>query len=243
MPDTTQSTETVATPNNVAGVSVADKMFAAPDKAAEATGEQKPADTATDKTPEQLAAEKAEADKNKTPEQIAQEKADADKAAKEKADAEAAVPVDLTGMTMPEGIEADPAVMADLAKVAGELKLDKAGVEKLLPIGAKIAGQIVEAQNEAYGKIREGWRNEVAQDKNLSNYAEVVGKAMQTYGSEELKKVLNETGLGDNPELARFFYKIGQTVKEDKIVTGQATQNVVEKSAADKMFPSMAKKA
>lgn len=56
---------------------------------------------------------------------------------------------------------------------------------------------------------------------------------MDKFGSPELKQYLNETGLGNHPELVRIFANIGKAMSEDGLVTGNSGG---VKSAADVLF-------
>lgn len=47
---------------------------------------------------------------------------------------------------------------------------------------------------------------------------DIAKRAVNTFGGDELKQALNETGLGDHPVLVKVFAKIGQQLLEDTTV-------------------------
>jgi hypothetical protein len=44
--------------------------------------------------------------------------------------------------------------------------------------------------------------------------------ALKQFGSPELVKLLNDSGLGNHPELVRVFVRAGKAISEDTFVTG-----------------------
>jgi hypothetical protein len=50
---------------------------------------------------------------------------------------------------------------------------------------------------------------------------------VKRYGDDELRAVIDSYGLGDNPALVRFLYKISRATGEDSTLGGD-TQGVVK---------------
>lgn len=228
------------------------------------TGDEKPAPTAEEQKviddkaagdkvaadkviADKAAADKAEADRiaAMTPEEkAAYEKEQADKKAAEDAEKakkeEKKEPVDLSDMKMPEGFEAMPEVMAGLTEFVNEHGLTKEAAEKLAPLGALIAESAVAKVTAEMDTIRSNWREEIANDPVLGSKEQmaIANKGLEAYGSPELRKLLDETGLGDAPAVIRAFHKIGLTVKEDVVERGGSGDTRIT-SAADVMYPTM----
>ena len=57
----------------------------------------------------------------------------------------------------------------------------------------------------------------------------------------EIESFMNETGLGNDPRMIRVFHRVNKALSEDKFVSGQMKPHVQKKSAAETMYPSMAK--
>ena len=67
---------------------------------------------------------------------------------------------------------------------------------------------------------RNTWANQVKADNELGgqNFANTklnIGRVMQQFGTPELKKFLNESGLGYNPDFVRFMNKVGTLIGND----------------------------
>ena len=48
----------------------------------------------------------------------------------------------------------------------------------------------------------------------------VARKALDAFATPELCKLLDETGLGNHPEVIRMFFRAGKAISEDKFVGG-----------------------
>ena len=142
-------------------------------------------------------------------------------------------------LKMPEGVELDQAAAAEFTAIAKELKLDQAAAQKLADVGAKM----VQRQVEAHAKLVESWAeqvktdNEIGGDKLAENLG-VARKALEAFGTPELRDVLNATGLGNHPEVIRAFYKVGKAISEDRFVGG-APKGGTADDPAKKLFPNM----
>lgn len=189
-----------------------------------------------DKTDEKATDGKSDADKDATDKKDGENKKD-----DTKQDEEYTAP-DLSDLEMPEGFKANEEIMKDLSSFVTDRKLSKEDAAALIPIGAKIAANLQAAQTEAYAEVRAGWREEVINDKVLGTREQmaIADKGLTAYGTPELRKLLDETGLGDHPEIIRAFHKIGKTVSEDVIERGGSGDSVNTK-AEDAMYPTMKK--
>ena len=79
----------------------------------------------------------------------------------------------------------------------------------------RMAEHQAEAKNEGINKIKEEWGD--AFDENLHK----AKLAVKEFGGDELSNYLNETGMGDDPNLVKVFAKIGKEFfKEDNFVGG-----------------------
>ena len=106
-----------------------------------------------------------------------------------------AVP-DAYDLKMPEGVELDPAAAEEFTAIAKELKLDQSSAQKLADVAAKQA----QRQAESHAKLVESWVEQVKADKEIGGdkFDENLGiakKALDTFGTPELKDVLHASGL------------------------------------------------
>lgn len=125
--------------------------------------------------------------------------------------------------TAPEGVELDAAAVEDLKALAKDANLSQAGAQKVADLGMKLAAKWGQDQADRVAEMQAGWVEAAKADKEiggdaLSENLSVAKKALDTYGSPELAALLNESRLGDHPEVIRFMRKVGLTLSEDTAV-------------------------
>jgi len=144
-------------------------------------------------------------------------------------------------LKMPEGVELDTAAAEEFKGIAKEYGLTQEQAQKVADIGAKM----VQRQAEAHQAQVQTWVDAVKTDKEiggdkLNENLAIARKTIDTFGSPELKQMLNVTGIGNHPEIVKMAYKIGKAISDDGFVRGGNTSS--PRSAAEIMYPSMAKK-
>lgn len=144
-------------------------------------------------------------------------------------------------LKMPDGVELDTAAADEFKGIAKEYGLTQEQAQKVADIGAKM----VQRQTEAHQAQVQTWVDAVKTDKEiggdkLNENLAIARKTIDTFGSPELKEMLNVTGIGNHPEIVKLAYKIGKAISDDGFVRGGNTS--APRSAAEVMYPSMAKK-
>ena len=144
----------------------------------------------------------------------------------------------------PEGTSLDEAVIAEYSTVAKELGLSQEAAQKVIDkLAPKIAERTTAANTEAFNAFKDGLATQAKVDKEFGgekfneNLA-VANKALEAYGTPELRKLLDASGLGNHPEIIRAFLKVGKTISEDKFVPGGLQPTKGEKSAANALYPN-----
>lgn len=69
-------------------------------------------------------------------------------------------------------------------------------------------------------------------DANMASAKSVIDK----FGTPELTQLLNESGLGNHPEMVRFVYRISQPMKDSPVFTGGGT-GTDTRTFTEKMYP------
>ena len=120
----------------------------------------------------------------------------------------------------PEGKQFDAEIIGNFSEIAKELNLTQDAAQKLVEtMGPKIAerqlAQIQAVQNE--------WTQQSQVDKEfggdkLNENLAVAKKALDSFGTPELRSLLQQSGLGNNPEVIRFMYRAGKAISEDTFV-------------------------
>ena len=140
----------------------------------------------------------------------------------------------------PEGMQFDDAVVGAFSEVAKDLNLSQEAAQKILDmVGPVMAAQQVEALQAASTEWAEASKTdkEFGGDKLNENLA-VAKKAMDQFASPELRTLLNESALGNNPEVIRMFYRVGKAISEDGFVVGGNAKNS-EQTTAQRLYPNM----
>lgn len=117
-----------------------------------------------------------------------------------------------------------------IAALARSEGVSFAKAQKLLEAADKEAGSVIEAKATAWNNTVHEWEGKIKVDPEIggANFESATGlakKVVARFGSEELIKVLRETGLGSSPEVVRTFYRIGKMFKEDDLILPGSQQN------------------
>lgn len=141
-----------------------------------------------------------------------------------------------------EGVaEVDPQVIGQFAEVAKELNLSQDQAQKIID---KVAPAMQARQAEQLQAARTQWAEDAKADKEfggekLAENLAVAKKAMDTFGTPELRSLLNDSGLGNHPELIRFMYRAGKAISEDTFVNSGGAAPAEPKTTAQRMYPNM----
>ena len=123
----------------------------------------------------------------------------------------------------PEGVTFDDAVIGAFSEVAKELNLPQEQAQKVLD---KMAPVMAQRQTEQLTAANAQWVESVKTDKEyggdaLNENLAVAKKAFDEFSTPELRTLLNQTGLGNHPEVVRVFYRAGKAISEDRFVAGK----------------------
>ena len=139
----------------------------------------------------------------------------------------------------PEGVTLDPAVVGSLSEVAKDLNLSQESAQKLVD---KMAPAIAAQQAESARALTEQWREQATADKEyggakLAENMALAQKAMDAFATPEFKALLNQTGLGNHPEVVRVLYRAGKAISDDKVVASDKSLTP-HQSIAERMYPN-----
>ena len=116
--------------------------------------------------------------------------------------------------------ELDPEVLTAFGDVAKELNLPQDAAQKVLD---KVAPVIQARQAKAIEQTKVEWATQSKSDsefggESLTDNLNVAKASLDTFGTDALKSLLQETGLGNHPEVIRFMYRAGKAISEDSYV-------------------------
>lgn len=137
---------------------------------------------------------------------------------------------------VPEGAIVNQPVLDEFKATAKELNLTQAGAQKLIDLQVKHMDSLVQSMQQSFQQIKDDWKADTIKTLGASAKTDLVsaGKAIEKLGTPELRKMLNETGVGNHKELVKFFVEVGKLVSEDKPVDGK--NRVAAKSDAELFY-------
>ena len=153
-------------------------------------------------------------------------------------------PEEYAEFQMPEGVQLDAELTSDLKAVAKELNLTQEQAQKLADLAASKTQGIGERQMEAIKAAQTQWTADAKADKEfggekLSENLGIAKKALDSFGTPELRTLLNESGLGNHPEIIRAFYRAGKAISEDRFIpAGNGGRTGGSRDAAKSLYPN-----
>tara|TARA_R100001594_G_scaffold38470_2_gene69681 strand:- start:2866 stop:3513 length:648 start_codon:yes stop_codon:yes gene_type:complete len=154
----------------------------------------------------------------------------------------------------PEGAEVNEEALAQFADTAKELKLSQAQYQSLIEYDMQRQAEAVQAMSDQYSNRVASWAEEAKADKVIGGEAldENLGlakRAIETFGDDDLAQIMSAPsadnpdglGLGNHPAMIRLFYRVGKSISESNLVTGDS--KVEGPSALERMYPSMFQQA
>lgn len=140
-------------------------------------------------------------------------------------------------LTTPEGFQLEPETTAEFETLARELDLSNEDANKLLPLGAKLAQKIVDQQQVAHVEQVGKWLEASKTDKEFGGekFDASVAVALQArdrFATPELKTLMDQTGLGNHPEIVRLFHRIGTAIADDSFVQAPSAGGSAKSTAS-----------
>ena len=158
-------------------------------------------------------------------------------------DAPKGAPAEYADFEMPEGVSLDPEIGTNLKALAKELDLTQEGAQKVAELGAQLSQRWASQLQAQIDAASDAWTTAAKADAEIGGdkLPESLGyakSALDKFGSPELRSLLNESRLGNNPEMIRLLAKIGRATSDDsRITTGKPPAASGTRSAANVLFP------
>lgn len=126
-------------------------------------------------------------------------------------------------LKLPDGSQLDAKAIEKVASYAKEKGLTNEQAQALLERENTAVAEFAERQKQEVKAKLESWVNDVKADKEIGGdafnaNAELAKRVIERYATPEFKATLDETGLGNHPELVRVFVRIGRAMAEDQLV-------------------------
>lgn len=155
-------------------------------------------------------------------------------------------------LKLPEGFKANEASLAEFKKLAKDHGLKGDAAQKIFDLYASEQKAALEKRAADVEAEHQAWAKAIEADKelggqNLTATKDACKRALAKFGGAGLEKILNESGLGDHPEVVRFVAKIGRELAEDSIAgTGGASaevRGINSEAFTNSLYPTMNKES
>ena len=143
---------------------------------------------------------------------------------------------------VPEGMELDQGLADAVTPVFKDLGLNQEQASKLTEAYAKVKQGEAQQAQEDFNQQLDQWASEIKNDKDIGGEgfdanAAIARKAVDEFGSPELKDLLDNTGFGNNPHIFRFMLKVGKLLNEDQPGSGERAQE--DEPVERALYPDM----
>jgi hypothetical protein len=143
-------------------------------------------------------------------------------------------------LKIPEGSLLKPEEVDKISAYAKAKGLSNEQAQEELNKKSDAVKEYHSALETVHGNSVKEWADKSATDKefggeNFGKNAELAKRALEKFGSPELKEILNKTGYGNHPELVRFMYRVGKAMGDDSFVSGSKIPGA-QKSIAEKFY-------
>ena len=123
--------------------------------------------------------------------------------------------------------------------IAAGLSKDEA--KDLLDTQYRAVKDFQDRNNTSVEQAKQQWKDASRADPeiggdNFNKTAELSRRVVEKFGNEAFRKLLNETGFGNYPEVLRFFSKVGAAFSEDQLRPGSASSGGTTKSKEEILF-------
>jgi hypothetical protein len=149
-------------------------------------------------------------------------------------------PEDYGDFEMGEGVEIVPELMDKAKGLFKELNLTKEQAQKLVGVQTEAVQTMVKTLQDNWTKQVSEWETETIKELGADYKKELAcaAKVRDRFFDDDLKKLVDESGLGNNPALVRAMIKIGKTISEDVPPNGRPGSGN-KKDFLDDLYPSM----
>jgi len=148
-----------------------------------------------------------------------------------------------TDFVLPEGMTLDPALLDQAVPIFKELGLTKEQSQKLIDIHASQIQNGIKSQAESFDQLKQDWRAQTEKDneiggEKLSETVATARIALEKLGTPELTKLLDDFGIGNNPEMIRFMARVGSFMREDSPGKTGTPAAGTKKDRASVLYPN-----
>lgn len=156
---------------------------------------------------------------------------------------------------LPEDVKVNPETMGEFTTLAKKHGLPQEAAQEFANLGAKVTQKSASGLETTFTELaaaaEKQWTGESTADKEFGGAAldenlAIAKRAVDAYATPELKAILGKfdkkdnpkgTGLGNNPEFIRLFFRLGKTISPDTaFVEGKGGKDTPNLSPGDRLW-------
>lgn len=140
-------------------------------------------------------------------------------------------------LKLPEGSLLAPSDIERISTLAKEKGLSPEAAQELLEVQSITHREALDRQLET---VRNEWATAAAADPEIGGAefkqnAELASRVVERY-FPEAKKVFDDTGFGNHPDMMRGFVRLGKAMSEDQLIHPRSQQGGGEQSMAERLY-------
>ena len=148
----------------------------------------------------------------------------------------------------------EPVLVEEATPIFKDLKLTNEQANKLTALMPKVQERLVQQQNDRFAEVRADWAKQAKEDpeiggKNWDQTVQLSAKALDHFGAKsekndkgeetnEFRKLLNESGLGNHPVMLRMFRNVGAAISEDTTLIRNTSETKENLSREQILYPN-----
>lgn len=145
----------------------------------------------------------------------------------------------------PREIEMDAVLLEKATPVFKEMGFTNEQAQKLAPLALEVQNRMLQQQADNHDAMKADWAKTAKADPEIggnkfNEHLAASAKALDALGApkgSDFRALLDDTGLGNHPEMIRMFSKVGKIVGEDDNLVKADGQRKSTKSAEEILYP------
>lgn len=144
-------------------------------------------------------------------------------------------------LAVPEETSLTEPEVESLKAYAKEKGLSKDQAQELLNQRHEAKEDLISRYKSEQDTLRTQWLESAKNDKefggqHFAQNVEFAKRSLEKFATPGIVEYLNQTGLGNNPEVIRLFYRIGKSMSNDSIVNPGSAGGPVTKPIEDVFY-------
>lgn len=151
--------------------------------------------------------------------------------------AETEAEIELKTIERPDFIEENNEQWQNFLSLTKELDLPPNTSQALIDFAvSQYESSEAQTQNEKQALLENAFKDSEFGGAQFEKSLKTAQTAMRQFADENFISLLEDSGLGNHPEMLRFFYRLGQHISEDKFNSSNLSGAAAPKSIADILY-------